>query len=171
MRNRISPDRKTRRVHRPLIGGVLILACLSAITTAVISAAPPSGGSDGEPPAETDEDRRRKWRDAAPDSTVDPADSGESVQQMARRQWRVFLDKIPLGVFQADVQKHMAGKFRDMGTIYLGGSGATTVVYLIDDHHEVRFSFDMIKGLQRKDIRDRSMWTRFPNGQLTTEAR
>jgi hypothetical protein len=82
--------------------------------------------------------------------------------------WEQYLKRgYTLGESQAEVEKSMVGKFRDRGVVHWGGSGRYSLVFLIDDYHEVEFSFDHLSKLNLPPhITNRTFWLRFPDGQV-----
>ena len=93
----------------------------------------------------------------------------ERMREYSRRKWIAFLNRIKNGESKDSIRKRMEGLYRDQGTIHLGGSGASTEVYLLDDCYEIHFSFQTLEGLVSKEITERTIWVRLPNGQLVLE--
>src|ERR1043165_1017015 len=56
---------------------------------------------------------------------------------------RFITQQVKLSQTEGEIEKLMAGKFRDRGKIHYGGTGAYSVLYLIDDFHRITFTFDV----------------------------
>lgn len=141
--------KNTLRIRRALV--LAVLCCVPIIAFAV-SASSGETSSEFRPPTFPSESA-----EVAPD---DP-DQAEPL-----RQWRVFLDNIESGAGREAIEKLLAGNYRDKCTIALGGSGSNMDVYLLDDFYELRFRFDVIKGLTSKGIYKKTLWLRYPDGQV-----
>ena len=89
-------------------------------------------------------------------------------QKAALASWERFLgQQVKVGQKEEDVEKLMAGKFRDHGTIHYGGTGAYSVVYLIDDYHQISFNFDRQSKLTTLPVAgSKKPWLRFPDGTI-----
>ena len=81
--------------------------------------------------------------------------------------YRFFDQQFKLGQKEDDVGKVMAGKFRDRGKFHHGGTGTYSLVYLIDDYHQVSFVFDLDSKLTHLPIFSaKKLWLRFPDGTI-----
>lgn len=89
-------------------------------------------------------------------------------KSMAQEAWdRFLLEQFKVGNLEQDINKLMAGKFRDQGRAYYGGTGAYGVLFLVDDFHQVTFEFDASSKLTSiPRILKRRPWLRFPDGTI-----
>ena len=92
----------------------------------------------------------------------------EQVRRAALAAWERYLkDAFKLGQSQDEIEKAMAGKYRDRGIVHWGGSGTYSLVFLPDDYQQAEFSFDHLSKLNSPpQITGRSRWLRFPDGEI-----
>jgi hypothetical protein len=109
-----------------------------------------------------------------PISSQDPiASRMNEAKKAALDSWKRFLaQQFKLGQREDEVEKVMAGKFRDRGKVPHGGTGAYSVVYLIDDYHQVSFGFDLHSELTLLPVTTaRKPWLRLPDGTIVESDR
>ena len=96
-----------------------------------------------------------------------PSKMAES-KNAALAAWDRFItQQFKVSQSEGEIEKLMAGRFRDRGKIHYGGTGAYSVVYLIDDFHQIIFSFDVHSKLTALPIVGGTKpWLRFPDGTV-----
>ena len=91
----------------------------------------------------------------------------EYVQFGAQRWDEVLNQTFKVGQDSDDIEKFMAGKFRDRGKNYGMGRGGFFLIYLLDDYHQITFAFDREdKLIAIPSVVPRKQWLRFPGGEV-----
>ena len=82
--------------------------------------------------------------------------------------WDRFITRqVKVSQTEVEIDKLMEGKFRDRGKIHYGGTGTYSILYLLDDFHQVTFTFDVHSKLTALPIvAPKRHWLRFPDGTV-----
>jgi hypothetical protein len=101
------------------------------------------------------------------------AQNTETVVRENMRAWQTELaDVIKIGSKISEVERAMAGKYRDKATIRWGGSGSYALFYLIDDFIQVRVEFNIRNEVVSVPVVARKgPWIRQPDGELRVDPR